>query len=214
MKSDINFKNWNRKEHFEFFSGFDEPFFGIVSEVDCSKALAWCRLNKVSFFQFYLYQSLRAANLVEEFRFRIEDNKPVVYDRVHASPTISRHDQTFGFAFIPFSDNFQDFNLIADEETKAVAETIGLRLNENTGRNDVIHFSVLPWIRFTGLTHARHFAFRDSVPKITFGKYYEQNGKILMPVSVNAHHGLMDALHVAKFMELLSGFLSDPASFV
>lgn len=214
MKSDIDLKTWNRKEHFEFFSGFDEPFFGIVSEVDCSKALAWCRQKKLPFFQFYLYQSLRAANLVEEFRFRIEENKPVVYDRVHASPVISRPDQTFGFSFIPFTDNYQDFSLIANEETKAVAQTIGLRLNENTSRNDVIHFSVLPRIRFTGLTHARHFAFRDSVPKITFGKYYEQAGKVMMPVSVNAHHGLMDALHVAKFLELFIGYLSDPASFV
>jgi chloramphenicol O-acetyltransferase type A len=210
MKSDIDLKTWNRKEHFEFFNGFDEPFFGIVTEVDCTEALAWCRLNKLPFFHFYLYQSLRAANLVEEFRTRIEENKPVVYDCVHASPTISRSDQTFGFAFIPFTDNYQDFSRIAHEETKAVAETAGLRLNENTGRNDVIHFSVLPWIRFTSLTHARHFAFRDSVPKITFGKYYEQNSKILMPVSVNAHHGLMDALHVALFLDQLALYLESP----
>jgi chloramphenicol O-acetyltransferase type A len=210
MKSDIDLKTWNRKEHFEFFNGFDEPFFGIVTEVDCTKALAWCREIQFPFFHFYLYQSLRAANLLEEFRTRIEENNPVVYDSVHASPTISRPDQTFGFAFIPFTDNIQDFSLTAHEETRTVAESFGLRLNENTGRNDVIHFSVLPWIKFTGLTHARHFAFRDSVPKITFGKYYEQNGKVLMPVSVNAHHGLMDAWHVAKFLGFLNDFLSNP----
>ena len=28
----IEINTWNRKEHFEFFSHFDEPFFGVVSE--------------------------------------------------------------------------------------------------------------------------------------------------------------------------------------
>ena len=210
MKSIIELNTWNRKEHFEFFNGFDEPFFGIVTEVECSQAIAWCRQKDIPFFHFYLYQSLKAANQVEEFRFRIEEEKPVCYDVIHASSTISRPDGTFGFSYIPFSDNFQDFSLIVKKETNAVAKTQGLRLNENTKRNDVIHFSVLPWIKFTSLTHARHFAYRDSVPKITFGRYYEENGRILMPVSVNAHHGLMDAWHVAKFLELFTGYLSVP----
>lgn len=210
MKSTIDLKSWNRKEHFEFFKEFDEPFFGIVSDVDCTQALAWCRQNQVPFFHYYLYQSLRAANQVEEFRLRIEDNEPVCYDKIHASSTISRPDQTFGFSFIPFTDNFRDFSHATLEEISAVAATTGLRLNENTSRNDVIHFSVLPWIKFTSLTHARHFAYRDSVPKITFGRYYEQDGRIRMPVSVNAHHGLMDAWHVAKFLGLLSDYLAIP----
>ncbi|MFH1121507.1 MAG: chloramphenicol acetyltransferase [Bacteroidota bacterium] len=212
MKSAIDLHYWNRKEHFEFFNGFDEPFFGIVSEIGCGKALSWCRKNKVSFFHFYLYQSLRAANKVEEFRHRIEDSHPVCYNVIHASPTIGRPDKTFGFSFIPYTENFKEFVSSVIAETEAVAACPGLRLNDNTCRNDVIHFSVIPWINFTGLSHARHFAIGDSVPKITFGKYYETAGEIKIPVSVNAHHGLMDAWHVSLFLNLLESFLGCPES--
>jgi len=212
MKSVIDIQTWKRKEHFEFFNGFDEPFFGIVTEVECTNSLSWCRENRISFFHFYLFESLRAANGVEEFRHRIEEGLPVSYDVIHASPTISRPDHTFGFSFIPFADNFQDFSASAKAETVAVAACQGLRLNGNTCRNDVIHYSVLPWIKFTGLSHARHFAISDSVPKITFGRYYETCGKIMMPVSVNAHHGLMDAWHVSAFLNLFETFMNNPGN--
>ena len=38
MKKIIDYNNWIRKEHYEWFKNFDEPFFGVVSEVDCSIA--------------------------------------------------------------------------------------------------------------------------------------------------------------------------------
>jgi len=210
MKSSINLNSWNRKEHFEFFNNFDDPYFGLVSDIDCTLAIEWCHGNKVPLFHFYLFQSLRAANKVEEFRYRIEDGKPVVYNAVHASSTISRPDRTFGFSFIPFTDSLETFSKALLQEIAEVGNSTGLRLNEETGRNDVIHFSVVPWLSFKGLSHPRHFQHKVSVPKITFGKYYESGKKILLPVSVDAHHGLMDALHVADFINIFEYYLNNP----
>ena len=34
MKQVIDLDNWNRKEHFAFFSAFDDPFFGVTTLVD------------------------------------------------------------------------------------------------------------------------------------------------------------------------------------
>jgi chloramphenicol O-acetyltransferase type A len=34
MKRVINLDNWNRKEHFKFFSALDDPFWGITMTVD------------------------------------------------------------------------------------------------------------------------------------------------------------------------------------
>lgn len=43
----------------------------------------------------------------------------------------------------------------------------------------------------------------DSNPRITWGKYFVQEHKKLMPVSVLCHHGLVDGLHIASFYNLL-----------
>ena len=207
MKHLIDLATWNRREHFTFFSAFEEPFFGLVATVDCTRALAEAKRLGVPFFLYYLHAALQAVNQVEALRYRIEDGQVYCYDRIHASATIGRPDHTFGFSFIEQHEALAAFVPGATAEIAAVQASEGLRLNETTGRPDVIHFSALPWVRFTGLSHARSFTHPDSCPKISVGQTYVEGAATLMPVSVNVHHGLADGYHVglflAAFQELL-----------
>lgn len=207
MKTELHLDTWNRKEHFHFFSTMEDPFFGIVVEIDGTKAYAKAKEQGISFFQYYLYQSLKAANEIECFRYRIEGEQVFCYDVIHAAATIARADGTFGFTFMEYQDSLSTFLPIAAQEIAAVQNCTGLRFTHQTSRLDSIHYSVLPWFRFTGLTHARSFTYRDSVPKISFGKYVKDAGKMMLPVAIYVHHGLMDAYHVgqfvARFQELL-----------
>ena len=200
MKHLIDQARWNRREHFAFFSAFEEPFFGLVATVDCTRALAEARRLGVPFFLYYLHAALRAVNQVEAFRYRIEGGQVYCYDHIHASATIGRPDNTFGFSFIEHHDELATFLPAAQAEIAAVQASQGLRLDETTGRPDVIHFSAIPWLRFTGLTHARSFGHPDSCPKISVGQTYVEGAATLMPVSVNVHHGLADGFHVGQFL--------------
>ena len=201
MKQLLDLSTWPRREHFAFFSAFDEPFFGLVAEVDCPHAYAEAKRLGVSFFLYYLHHCLQAVNEIEEFRYRIEEGQVYCYERIHASATIGRADHTFGFSFIPHHDTLADFVAAAQLEIDAVQQSTGLRLNDSTGRPDVIHASAIPWTRFTGLTHARSFRHPDSAPKISFGKTHRDGAALRLPVAVNVHHGLADAHHVGLFLE-------------
>lgn len=206
---EIDINSWNRKEHFEFFSTFDEPFFGVVTEVDCTRAYEKSKENGCSFFAYYLYQSLKAVNQTEEFRCRILDGKPVLYNTIHASATIGREDGTFGFSFIIYNPDFEKFCENLNKEVRSTQNSKGLRLTDAAMRQDSIHYSSVPWFKITGLTHARHFKFADSVPKISFGKLFSQHEKKMMSVSINAHHGLMDGLHVGRYLDLFQQLLNE-----
>ncbi len=203
----LDLQSWNRKEHFEFFSNFDEPFFGIVSEVDCTKAYQFSKNNDHSFFAYYLHKSLEAVNQIPEFKYRILDGEVVICDKVHAAATIARPDGTFAFSFAEFSPDHETFRKGLNKEINAVQNSTGLRISEKTQRLDAIHYSSFPWHKLTGLTHSRDFKFSDSVPKITFGKMYEQDNQYKLPIAINAHHGLMDGFHVAKYLSLFQEFL-------
>ncbi|MCK9211524.1 MAG: chloramphenicol acetyltransferase [Ignavibacteriaceae bacterium] len=205
----LDLNSWNRKEHFNFFSQFDEPFFGIVSEIDCTIAYRTSKEKGHSFFAYYLHKSLLAVNGIEEFKYRIDEDKVIVYDKIHASPTIGRDDGTFAFSFIEFNDDFLTFEDSLKKEIENVQDSVGLRLTENASRKDAIHYSSIPWNTFTGLTHARNFKFVDSVPKITFGKIFLREEKKIMPVSINAHHGLVDGLHVGKHLTLFQKLMDE-----
>ena len=198
---EIDYKNWNRREHFEFFSKYDNPFFGIVTEIDCTGAYDLAKKNGLSFFAFYLHKSIMAVNRTEEFRLRLLDDKVVSFDKIHAATTIGREDGTFGFSHVEFSEDFSVFNENLKQEINAVRNSVGLRAGQGSAREDVIHYSTLPWFRFTGVSYARNYNTNDSVPKITFGRSFMEGNTRKMAVSVEAHHGLVDAIHIARFLE-------------
>ena len=121
----IDIKTWKRREHFEFFAKFDEPFFGIVSEVDCSRAYATAKAQGYSFFAWYLHKSLLAVNGIDEFRYRIIDEQVVDCEEIHASSTIGRSDGTFAYSFVRFSPDFPTFHQALQEETVLVQKSTG-----------------------------------------------------------------------------------------
>jgi len=203
MKKILDQSTWNRREHYAFFSALDEPFHGIIADVDCTKALAHCKQEQHSFFLYYLHKTLLAINHTEAMRYRIEDQQVVVYDAIHANATISRADHTFGFCPIYFNEDFEQFIIASTQAMQKIKDSSGLCFNAECARDDVIHFSAMPWIKFSGITHARQLDGCDSVPKISVGKYEEKDGKILMPVGTFVHHGLVDAYHVNQFLERL-----------
>lgn len=202
MKHRIEQAGWNRQEHFAFFSQFDEPFFGLVADVDATRAYARARELGVSFFQLYLHATLSAVQTVENLRYRINEQGEVdCYDQINVSAILSRPDHTFAFSFIPFHPDLHEFGHGLTAEAEAVRHSTGLRLGPETGRPDVIHFSALPWVSFSGLTHARSFARpADSIPKLSVGRLRPEGGRQLLPVSVNVHHGLADGYHVGLFL--------------
>lgn len=207
MKTKLDLNTWPRKEHFEFFSKFEEPFFGIVAHIDCTKAYETSKKNGVSFFLYYLHKTLSAVNAVENFRYRIENGEIFIYDRIDASATLTRDDNTFGFSLMPFSTDFETFEKTSKEEIERVRNTTGL-FTRNFEADNLIHFSAVPWVDFTSLSHARSFTFPDSCPKISIGKMMiAEDGKRTMAVSVHVHHGLMDGFHVGEFFAKFQEFM-------
>ena len=199
---------WKRKEHFDFFNQFDEPFFGLVTEVDCTKAYQISKSKGQSFFAYYLHKSLLAVNLVDELRYRIENNDVIIFDEIHASSTIGRKDGTFAFTFVPYSFGFANFNESLKEEINHVQNSNGLRVNDDDSRIDVIHYSSIPWHTFSGLTHARNYKRKDSAPKITFGKMFQKGDQKMMNIAIYVHHGLADGFHIAKYLDYIQKYMN------
>jgi len=206
-KQIIDVKTWKRREHFEFFSKFDEPFFGVTTELDCTQAYLKCKTEGLSFYHYYLYQSLKAANQTEQMRYRIDGDQVVCFDTIHASATELRSDETFAFTFLSYHDKFSEFSEEVKKEAHDVEQSTGLRLGPKTDRIDLIHYSSIPWIRYTSVSHARSFSRADSVPKISFGRFRETDGTKWLPMSVHCHHALMDGLHLSRYFEQLQELL-------
>lgn len=205
----IDLNNYPRKEHFEFFGQFDEPFFGLTVDVACDKATQFCKEQKISFYQFYTYQILRAVNEVPELRHRLIEGEIFDMEEIHVSSTVLREDKTFGFSKILYKNSFEAFSAGMKAETEHVRNSSGLNLIPE--QHDVIHYTATPWLNFTAISHARHFKFKDSIPKLAVGKAKEKEGERMLPISIHAHHALVDGYHVGLFYEKLEALLNNPA---
>lgn len=205
VKTSIDIESWNRKEQFFFFSDFEDPFFGFTTNVNCT--IAHINAANGSFLIYCLHRALKAANEVENFRYRIIDNLVYRFDSISASLAVGRPNGTFGFACIDYFDDENIFSEKALQEIDKVKLSNGLSLAAS--RENSIHFSAIPWIDFTSITHARRYSHPDSCPKISIGKVTEKDGIKTMPISIHGHHALMDGYHVGLFIDKFQELLND-----
>lgn len=205
--SKLELTDWYRRSTFEFFRDYEDPFFNMTAQVDVTKLDRICSLEGLSFALSALYFSQETANSIEEFRIRMVDGNPVIFDRVEATQTILLDDESFGFCYFPWRKDLWAFNATGRESVKRYKQLA--TFDVETDRLDLIYYSVIPWVSFTSFKHARRFDNTRTVPRIVFGKKYEVAGKILMPVSVEANHILMDGIHVGRYFEGLQKRLDE-----
>jgi chloramphenicol O-acetyltransferase type A len=209
MPEYLDFDQWNRKKLFEFFRTFDNPFFNICADLEIDKLLAFSKKYQVSFFIASLFLSTKAANSVEEFRYRIRGDRVWIHDIIHAGSTILNDDETFGFCYFDWQPTFREFESAANQSLAEYREEEN-KLDAHDDRDDMIHHSIIPWISFRSFSHARRYGTADSVPKVVFGKYFDEGDSAKLPVSVEVHHSLMDGLHVGRFFKAFQEYANSP----
>lgn len=194
----IDLTTWNRRQHYQHFLNFLDPYFGVTVAVDVTSAYNWAKSNKESFFVRYLHDCMKAINDVENLRLRIVEDEVIEFDQIHCSTTIAKPDGTFGMSWIVFSENYDEFKNNFQFEQQRTIESSNL-LPETNGL-DCIHCSALPWFTFIG--HKEPISgVKDSVPKLGYSKTYEENDRLKMNIAINLHHGLADGRHVGKFVQ-------------
>ena len=204
----IDMQTWPRAEHFEVYNRLDYPHFNLCANVDLTVFYPYLKQRGTSFNIAMVYVLARAANAIPEFRHRIRSGEVVEHEVVHPSTTILAGDDLFSFCTIDYS---QDFSLFATRAAERIASVKENRvLNDEPGQDDLLFMTAIPWVSFTSIMHPLHFHPVDSVPRLAWGKFFDEAGSVKMPLSVQGHHALMDALHVGRYFEKVQGYFRDP----
>jgi chloramphenicol O-acetyltransferase type A len=208
MAEYLDVNNWARRDQFEFFRGFDKPYFNVCVQLDLTELLALLRKRPGSSVSLaYHYLALRIANEVEPFRYRLRDGKVLVHDVIHGATTVLLSNESFAFAYFDYTADYRKFT---SDAQRVITEVKREGIFKDSPSDDLIHFTTLPWVSFTSFSHARNWGQEDSVPKITFGKFTNEGKRVLMPFSVEVHHALMDGLHVGRYLTRLEAALAEP----
>lgn len=75
--------------------------------------------------------------------------------------------------------------------------------------NDVFQCSSMPWVTYTHISHTNSGKKDNATPLFDWGKYYEKDGRLFMPLSVQAHHSFVDGIHIGKYADKLQKYLNE-----
>ena len=67
--------------------------------------------------------------------------------------------------------------------------------------------SATPDLYFTSMTHTQERESGSSYPLLNVGKAVTREGKLVIPVAINVHHGFVDGAHLATFYQKVEKYL-------
>lgn len=204
MHRPIDLRHWPRRHAFEFFQRCRQPLFSLCSRVDVAGALRAAAAMPGAGINLLVHHALLGAvNAQAPMRQRIVGGLPVEFDRIDASTTVLRADESLAFAELPHVEPLAEFVRVARTAMDAARGSPAGPLGSAEPRLDRVHTTVLPWLSFSSFSHPRQGEADLSIPKIALGRIEPEcaDGRVWMPVHAEVHHALMDGLHMARFFE-------------
>lgn len=189
--------------HCMIFRNSLEPSFCVTFEVDVTGYRTFIKEKGLSFTLAMVYAVCHCANKVEAFRYRFVDGKIVLFDRIDTAFTyLNKETDLFKVVNVPMFEDLTEYCIrakrIADEQKEYFTGPL---------RSDVFQCSPMPWVRYTHISHTISGKKDNATPLFDWGKCYEKDGRLWMPVSVQSHHSFVDGIHIGAFVDALEEYL-------
>lgn len=206
MKS-ITFPDTHRQKHFEHFRKMDRPHFGITADVEITEFLDCVRMSpSLRFTPAIVYLIGRTAMEVLPFRWRLRGEEVIEHDSLQPSFAVpTAESSAFSFCTVQWQQDPWLFHQHTESRMEAMMKAPSFE--DAPGEDNYLFLSAFPWASFTSVTHAMDHSPGDSIPRITWGKYYKRDGKAFMPLAVQAHHALVDGSDLGRYYQKIQQLL-------
>ena len=201
----IDMATWPRRGIYDYFSGVSNPFYSVTVQLNVTALAAWAKREGLSFYYALVYLCTQAVNQTVAFRYDIREGQVALLDRREPSFTdLKPGAELFHIVTMPAGEDIRAF--CREARQKSRAQEVFLDMAAEAG--PLIYFSCLPWVELTALTNERDFDRDDTVPRIAWGRYVEQNGRLKLGLSLEVNHRFIDGLHIGQFVRALEGLIA------
>ena len=199
----VDLEHYSRRRLLECFRHRALPVLAISTAIDITGFATAAEAQELRFFTTLCCLISKTINSIPNFRHRIVADVLVEFATVSPSITVTLDDGNFSFADSVYTGHFLDdyAGLRLAIEAAKVNPNQDFRVGE--GVDSLFFLTHLPWLSFTGIQHP-YIPEYASIPAITTGRSFLQDGKEMLPIAVQANHALVDGVHVARFCEVLT----------
>ena len=204
MKTKLDMETWERAELFREFIGMRTSIYDMTVRMDVTQLVEHCKVTGTSFFVNFLYLALRELNAIPEFRMRLQDGEPYLYDKVDCSFTVANDYGYFVNRSAEFCEYAQFYPTVRAIIEKAKTEKNIHPQNSDLARTDLLYFSCVPWVDYQAMTlpvittpYGSDDQTYNIVPCIGWGKYVAEADRYKMSLHMKVSHAFIDGRPLA-----------------
>lgn len=193
----IDMVNWSRKPYFEHYLNHVRCTYSMTANIDITDLLSAAKNNGIKLYPALIHMISTVVNRHIEFRTCFNSEGRLGYwDSMSPSYTIFHDDdKTFSSIWTLYDEDFNEFYSRYLEDMKRYGSVKQFAAKANEPPN-IFPVSSIPWVSFTGFNLNVYNEGTYLLPIFTMGKYFQQDGKIWLPLSGQFHHAVCDGYHV------------------
>lgn len=198
-----------RKAHFEHFRHAPDPHVGLTADVDVTELVQICKEKGWSFYLAFIRVADRAANAVPELRRRIRGELVVEYEHCDTSHIELLDNGAYCYCTLRHdpAQSWEDYMAYASAQRERARA--GASIEEEDDVESLLFISTVPWLHYRGIQQP-NYGPDSSNPAITWGRYEpDYRGRLMMPLTILAHHALVDGLQIAAFYREIEKVISN-----
>lgn len=202
-------EDYYRHEHFDFFRDYEMPFYTITFNLEMTAVKAFAEEQGYPVYLTQCFLFARAMNRIEDFRYRVIDDRIVLYDHLEIAATLPAPNGAFSFAHFEHAPDLETFLHRAEAVARKARDTASLKA---TAEGNTILFTSLPGVRFTGITHATPSDRTDGRARVAFGRFFEEHDRLMVPVGLGVNHIFIDGAAIGNLVEEVQAEYDNPDS--
>ena len=201
----IDKDKYYRKGVFRHFSEDCKCSVSMTARIDVTKLSEYSKKTDTKFYLNFLYILSKVLNSRDDYKMGClwETDELICYDVINPTQYVFHEDtETCTPVYTKYSEDYDTFYAGAHEDLEEAKKTREYKL-DMFGHPNWFDASYISWLSYDSLNVELPDGHLFFAPIINWGKYREENGRLMMPVSVRMNHAVADGFLIANVYRLL-----------
>lgn len=201
----IDKETYYRKGVLNHFSNDCKCSISITSRIDVTKLVEASKQTNTKFYINFLYVLSKALNSRDDYKmgYLWETDELICYDKVNPIQYVFHSDtETCTLVYTTYYENYELFYQKAFSDVEQAKQTRAYGLDSKTHPN-WFDASYISWLSYDSLNIELPDGYLYFAPIINWGRYQDEFGKLMMPVTVRMNHAIADGYLVTNVFRLL-----------
>lgn len=201
----IDKEKYYRKGVYRHFTEDCKCSVSMTARIDVTALAEWSKKNGMKFYLCFLYILSKVLNSRDDYRMAYlwQSDELICYDVINPTQYIFHDDtETCTPVYTAYTEDFGEFyaNALADAEKAKETREYLLDSEKHPNWFDA---SFISWLSYDSLNVELPDGYLYFLPIVNWGKYREENGRLMMPVTVRLNHAIADGYLIANVYRLL-----------